>query len=219
MKLAIDTAGPVCSVALCHADRVYTRRSHEPRAHARHVLGLVDAVCRAANAQLAQVDTLLFGEGPGGLTGVRVAASVVQGFALALGARVVAVNNLDALATRIAHGLAPRTQLVLIQDAGAGSVCVRPYMVNDARAPNPTAQLEVTEPDAVALPGGPLVVAGGASDRVSLPSAAGWFEGRPTWAEARDLLSALDGGLARYVAPELAQPLYVRHPVDATITL
>ena len=217
--LAIDTAGPVCSVALSLAGRRLSRASAQPRAHARHVLAFVDDVLAEAGVTLAEVRTLAFGEGPGGLTGVRVAASVVQAFALTTGARIAAVSNLHALALRMARAVAPGVRLLVAHEAGAGAVCLQTYFARSQATLEVHDDRQVLMPDDIAWPEGALCVAGSGSGRLSLPAGCAWYQGAPSFADADDLLNAVDAGLARFVEPELAQPVYVRHPVDATITL
>ena len=99
--LALDTATEACSVALCH------RRSHHRRVTSRSTAGMpssilpmVDAVLAEAGVTLAQLDAIAFGRGPGGFTGVRLAASVAQGLAFGAGLGVVPVSDLAAVAQR-----------------------------------------------------------------------------------------------------------------------
>lgn len=217
--LALDTAGPVCSVALTVNGGVVERAVSGRRAHADHVLALVESVLSAGDVRLGDVQALVFGEGPGGLTGVRVAASVVQAFAFATGATILAVSNLDALAVRLASMLPSQVPLLVAHDAGAGAVCARRYLTGPGGTLSPAGRYVVLAPDQLVIDDARIVVAGGASERLVLPAGAAWLDGEPTFARAADLLAAVASGLARAVAPEDAQPLYVRHPVDATISV
>ena len=61
------------------------------RAHNEHVLGMLDELFGAASVQVADLDVVGFGCGPGSFTGVRIAAAVVQAIAVAANARVVPV--------------------------------------------------------------------------------------------------------------------------------
>jgi tRNA threonylcarbamoyladenosine biosynthesis protein TsaB len=100
MILALDTATQACSSALLTADRAITRELLTERGHAARVLPMVDAVLAEAGVELTEVSALAFGRGPGGFTGVRLAASVAQGLAFAAQLPVVPVSDLSAIAQR-----------------------------------------------------------------------------------------------------------------------
>lgn len=217
--LALDSAGARCSVCLAHDGVVIERALAQPRAHASHILGMVSQVLAEAGIELGQVSTLAYGEGPGALTGLRVAASVVQGFALVTGARIVAVSNLLALATRVGTTVAPGTRVVIAHEAGMGMVCVQSFDTAKAATVIARDKPAVVEPGDVSWPEGPLCVAGGGSARVALPAAAGWWGGAATLAHASDIVAAVAAGGGREVAIAQAQPVYLRHPVDGNITL
>jgi tRNA threonylcarbamoyladenosine biosynthesis protein TsaB len=216
--LAIDSAGPECSVALASGRRVIERVAGESRAYARHVLALIDEVLGEADLKLSHIDVLGFGEGPGGLTGVRVAASVVQGLAMATNSRVVAVSNLLASAYAVARDEREGMTVLVAHDAGAGAVCVQSFALRGDAVVALAAPAVVT-PENIEWPAGPLCVTGSGTAQLTLPAAAAWIGGAPQWASARDLMAVMQAGEARDVAAQDAQPLYLRHPVDAKITL
>ncbi|MFK8016158.1 MAG: tRNA (adenosine(37)-N6)-threonylcarbamoyltransferase complex dimerization subunit type 1 TsaB [Gammaproteobacteria bacterium] len=215
--LALDSAGALCSVCLAHDGQRIQRVANEPRAHANHILGLVSEVLNTGGIALEDVERLAFGEGPGGLTGLRIAASVVQGFALVTGARVVAVSNLTALAERVASGVAPGTGVLIAHEAGMGAVCAQWFDVMPEGKPVERSTPAVIEVDELTWPDGPLVVAGTGSGRLSLPVGCAWFEGEPTAASAADFILVLDRGGGREVSVAAAQPRYLRHPVDGKL--
>lgn len=98
--LALDTATEACSVALLVQGRMVAREMEFERGHAEHILPMVDAVLSEAGVRLAALDALAFGRGPGGFTGVRLAASIAQGLAFAADLPVVPISDLAAVAQR-----------------------------------------------------------------------------------------------------------------------
>jgi tRNA threonylcarbamoyladenosine biosynthesis protein TsaB len=97
--LAIDTATEACSAALLlPGDRVAARFELTERSHADLILPMIDEVLREAGLKLQELDGLAFGRGPGGFTGLRVAAGVIQGLAYGANLLVAPVSSLAALA-------------------------------------------------------------------------------------------------------------------------
>jgi len=101
--LAIDTSTDFCSVAASRDGELFSR--HEPAAQrqAEMILGMIDTVLAEAGLEFARIDGIAFGAGPGSFTGLRIAAGVAQGLALARGLGVVGVGTLLALADSVAE--------------------------------------------------------------------------------------------------------------------
>ena len=101
--LAIETASEACSAALliCDADsnqQIVSQIELTPRQHAKKILSMLDKVLEEGEIELNEVDAIAFGQGPGAFTGLRIAAGVAQGIALSVDKRVVPVSTLAALA-------------------------------------------------------------------------------------------------------------------------
>jgi len=97
--LAVDTSTEYCSAALIGArGNDALRCALAERSHADLLLPMIDELLSAAGWQIGDLDGLAFGRGPGGFTGLRLAAGVVQGLAFASGLRVAAVSSLEAVA-------------------------------------------------------------------------------------------------------------------------
>lgn len=96
--LAIDTSTDSCSVAACRGEALFSRSEPALQRQAERVLGMVEEVLAEARLGLEQIEGIAYGEGPGSFTGLRIAAGVTQGLALARGVGVVGVGSLLALA-------------------------------------------------------------------------------------------------------------------------
>lgn len=97
--LALDTATEACSAALWYDGEIVARRfERAPRRQAELILPFCQAVLDEAGLRSVQLDALAFGRGPGAFTGVRIAASVVQGIAFAVDLPVLPVSTLAAMA-------------------------------------------------------------------------------------------------------------------------
>jgi tRNA threonylcarbamoyladenosine biosynthesis protein TsaB len=96
--LAIETSTAACSAALCRDSEVLERYVLAPRQHAALILPMIESVLLEADIGVQQLDAIAFGRGPGAFTGVRIAASIVQGIAFAAELPVLPVSTLAALA-------------------------------------------------------------------------------------------------------------------------
>src|SRR5436189_100677 len=95
--LAIDTSTDFCSVAASRGEALYSRHERAGQRQAETILGMVDEVLAEARIELAQIQGIAYGAGPGSFTGLRIAAGVTQGLALARGVGVIGVGSLLAL--------------------------------------------------------------------------------------------------------------------------
>ena len=96
--LAVDTSTEACSAAALIGEEVIERYELAPRRHAELILPMVEAVLAEGGLTVQQLDALAFGCGPGGFTGLRIAAGVVQGIAFGADLPVVPVSTLAAIA-------------------------------------------------------------------------------------------------------------------------
>lgn len=96
--LAIETSSEWCSAAVWLDERVLSREERAGQRHSELILPMVDGLLRDATIELAALDAVAFGAGPGSFTGLRVACGVAQGLAFAAGVPVAEVGTLLALA-------------------------------------------------------------------------------------------------------------------------
>lgn len=150
--LALDTATENCSAALLIDRRVIARERLLEQGHAAQILPMVDEVLAEAGIALRTVDAIAFGRGPGGFTGVRLAASVTQGLAFGVGVPVVPVSNLRALAQRLLAADASVEHVIVCSDARMGEVYWGCFERGDGLAAL-VGDEQLSAPESVRLPG------------------------------------------------------------------
>jgi tRNA threonylcarbamoyladenosine biosynthesis protein TsaB len=97
-RLAIDTTGHTCSVALTIDEYIIERCIDTPKKHAEQILSLIQSLLDESNIAVSELEGIAFGRGPGSFTGLRIAASVAQGLAIANDLPLIPVSSLQALA-------------------------------------------------------------------------------------------------------------------------
>jgi len=104
--LAIDTTGEVGSIALVRGQEVIGEIVIESADGFAHVLfQQIERLLRTHEIAMNQIDAFASASGPGSFTGVRVGLTAAKGLAEATGRKVVAVSNLQALASCGTHAL------------------------------------------------------------------------------------------------------------------
>ncbi|MAK55815.1 MAG: bifunctional tRNA (adenosine(37)-N6)-threonylcarbamoyltransferase complex dimerization subunit type 1 TsaB/ribosomal-protein-alanine acetyltransferase RimI [Pusillimonas sp.] len=101
--------------------------SHEAQGHAEQVLPLAQRLLDKTGLSRRDLDAVVFGQGPGGFTGLRVACGVAQGMAYALGVPVVPVPTLQAIAAASGSVRSPSVCRVVVQDARMNELYVAAY--------------------------------------------------------------------------------------------
>jgi len=214
--LALDTATEACSVALCYQGQVFERYAVIPRLHAQRLLPMAQEVLAEAGITLSALDALAFGRGPGAFTGVRIAASVVQGLAFALERPVLPVSNLAALAQRAWREQGAR-QVACAIDARMGELYFACYHLegDDMRLLGTEA---VLPPAQAALPQGATGDWFGAGSGWAVEGAHQQIAGAKDPSllpHARDILHLAQAAWRRGEAlpADAAQPVYLRDKV------
>ena len=225
--LALETATEVCSVALLvqdsmHPGQLLARELPPGAGHSAHILSLVQAVLSDAALTLRQLDCIAFGRGPGGFTGVRLAASVTQGLAYGADLQVIAVSDLLAVAQQ-ALDLAPTAASVLVcNDARMQEVywtCATRGPSGLALAAGPeqvgppdTVQLQVELPGPVHAAGRGFAIWPQLQQRLGVLLTPGHADLLP---RAREIarLAAPQWAAGQGVGPDQAQPVYLRNDV------
>jgi tRNA threonylcarbamoyladenosine biosynthesis protein TsaB len=220
--LALDTATEVCSVALLLPEGLLVRELPPGPGHSAHILGLIQAVLAEAGLTLPELDCIAFGRGPGGFTGVRLAASVTQGLAYGAGLKVVPVSDLLAVAQQ-ALDLAPQARSVLVcNDARMQEV----YWTCATRGPAglavPAGAEQVGPPERVAVPADLAAPVLGAGRGFTVWPQLALHSGLPLAQIHADLLprareiarlAVAQWRAGGALGPEQAQPVYLRDDV------
>jgi len=96
--LAIEAATEACSAAVMVNGEIAEKYQVAPRQHNELILPMCESVLAEMEVSLQQLDVIAFGCGPGAFTGVRIAAGITQGIALAHDLPVASVSTLANLA-------------------------------------------------------------------------------------------------------------------------
>jgi tRNA threonylcarbamoyladenosine biosynthesis protein TsaB len=224
--LAFDTSTERMSIAVCDGARLW---QHEGPGGAQSSTTLIPAVMQLladAGLQLAQLDAIAFGRGPGSFTGLRTACAVAQGLALGAGVPVLPIDTLAALAeeARFAWqqanaGAALPPQLTALLDARMDEMYVQ-YFSLAGSLYRPLGPCTLVRPEALHSAEAGGLLAGNVfhvyADRLpALPEGSTTLTLLPTAAAMLRLAPALlAAGAAR--PADQALPLYVRDKVALT---
>lgn len=92
--LAIETATDACSVAVFVDGQYRERHEIAPRQHSQRLFGMLRELLPSGDLRTHGIEAITYGAGPGSFTGLRIAASAVQGLAYANELPAVAVSTL-----------------------------------------------------------------------------------------------------------------------------
>ena len=127
--LAFDTSTEALAVALQWAggQRVWNGEGGA-QASAR-LLPTVEQLLGEAGLELAGVDAIAFGQGPGAFTGLRTACAVAQGLAFGADKPVLAIDSLLIVAEdeRACQGFPPELEVAVAMDARMGQLYAARY--------------------------------------------------------------------------------------------
>jgi tRNA threonylcarbamoyladenosine biosynthesis protein TsaB len=148
--LAVDTTGETGSIALVDERGIAEEVTlHSPEGFAHVLFPAMEQLLGRQGLSLDSLDGFAAAAGPGSFTGVRVGLTAVKGLAEATGRKVVAVSNLQALASFGARALR-----AVVIDARRGEVYGAVY---DSALHAVCAEVVTTLPDWLAsLPKGEL---------------------------------------------------------------
>jgi tRNA threonylcarbamoyladenosine biosynthesis protein TsaB len=216
--LSADLASVALVCRGAHGDRWFEENARGGAESSANLLPTIEKLLARAELQIGDVAQLAFGAGPGAFTGVRTAAAVIQGIAVAAGLPVIPVGTLEALAFSVLAEHDFIQQVAAVTDARMGEV----YFAVYERTCQGAAMVELLAP-LVAPPEDVLQ----AYSRFLQPGAC--LVGTPGMLPHASCMGIERGMTARLAAelalhrPEaavdaaLAQPVYVRNKVAQTM--
>jgi len=100
--LSLDTSTTVCSVALHTDGRLLAcYELLAERSSSGMLTTLLRDVVRHTGHELAQIDAIAVGKGPGSYTGLRIGVSTAKGLCFALDKPLIGINTLQAMAKQV----------------------------------------------------------------------------------------------------------------------
>lgn len=94
MILCLETATPLCSVALCNdAGVISLKESDESKSHAAMITVYIEKILKEHNMKVSDLDAVAVSKGPGSYTGLRIGVSVAKGLAFGAGIPLIGVET------------------------------------------------------------------------------------------------------------------------------
>jgi len=156
--ISLESSATCSSVALLRYEggqsRLSEQVSHQANGHAEQLLPMLEQLLSSAGLERTDISGIVFGQGPGGFTGLRIAAGMAQGLGLGLGIPVFPVSSLLAVAETVRTGGAP-AWIVSLLDARMQEVFLASYRETGERE-----LVQVQAPCLIAAEQVPLWLAG-----------------------------------------------------------
>ena len=225
-RIALDTSTEAFSVAVEHGSQIIEHYELAPRQHGDKLLPSLDGLLKKLEVSMSDVSQVVFGQGPGGFTGVRIAVAAAQGLAFGIDANLLGVSSLQNIAFQAALA---RTEVALsvsrvvcAMDARMGEVYFAEFKIDEDGFPSLCGMEQVCHPSEVnSSEGSEPFVAVGSGWGVYESELCEALSGGPVHlfvdvfpgAKAALQLSRCSQFVGEAVAPELAVPVYLRNQV------
>ena len=128
--LFIDTATPLCAIALEHQGTLEVRILDDDRQHVEVLAAGVEQLLHEHGLSMADVQRVAVDRGPGLYTGLRVGVATAVALSDAVGAELVGVTSLELLAHG-AHAQGHRGNLAAIVDGRRGEVFFQAFELSE----------------------------------------------------------------------------------------
>lgn len=216
--LAIDTTGQGCHVGLYYQGQVKIFSDMSPQSHAKQILPMIEQLLTENSITQSQLSGIIYTQGPGSFTGVRIGVSVVQGLALALSIPTLGVSSLLALAWQ-GHLATGANHIAALIDARMGQVYWGYYQFgSNLNTTDRTDRDVLVASDAVQLHAETELLIGDIDARSSTIKLENIQQINQSTVSIEGLFSLVQTGLEQGFLSweaELALPVYLRHDVAA----
>ena len=198
--LAIEFSSDHRSVAVFGDDQLLAERTvREGRNTA--AVQLIEATLAAAKTERKQIECIAVGIGPGSYTGIRAAIALTQGWQIATGVQVQAVDSLEALALG-QHVAGARGEITFAVDAARGEFYLAKFELGEDGIRNlePTHLAKRSEYEALLAREQPIIG----------PSFAEKYSEASERFPSAEFVGRLAGRLTDFIEASELEPVYLR---------
>ena len=221
--LAVETSTDACSAALLIDEQVKQAFAIAPRKHTQLILNQIDSVLAEADIKINDIDAIAFARGPGAFTGLRIAAGLTQGIALACDIPAIAVSTLAAMAQQSFQRFQTEKMYVAL-DARMNQVYWGEYYINKGFAELQAEELVISpkdlakrnEADSVGIGSGWQAYQAALQERVQAKTTPDLQAIHPAAKQVAQL-AAEQYKQGNLLSAEQVQPVYLRNKVAQTL--
>jgi tRNA threonylcarbamoyladenosine biosynthesis protein TsaB len=211
--LAIETSTSKASVALCVNDVVLHETLESEKTQAQSLLPIIAELFEKAQIKTRDLDGIVFGQGPGSFTGLRIACSFAKGLAYGHNIPLIPVGGLAAIAYRTRQLYPQYNEIPILATLDAR---MQELYWGYFEATQLVSEDRLSAANALYLPNQvPYILAGVDFEPylAELPDKGLLQESFTVYPEATALLSLAQQGIFPMVASQDAKPKYVRNNV------
>lgn len=211
--LAIDSSTSRATLALACGEQRFYEQVEGQQTHAKILPELIDRLMVNAGLQVSCLDAIVFGQGPGSFTGLRVACSIAKGLAFPHQIPLIPVSTLAAIAFQAREQLQrPEAAVLALIDARMDELYWRADVLNQL------AEEAVNAPGDIELPKqGEWILAGLGFEHYlpkMNPELIDCLSSKiALYPEASAMLALAFAGKADKIPASAARPVYIRNKV------
>ncbi|MCF7530124.1 tRNA (adenosine(37)-N6)-threonylcarbamoyltransferase complex dimerization subunit type 1 TsaB [Neisseria lisongii] len=205
--LAVDTSTSCLSLALRAGGKTFLYHAEAGNKQSEQILPQIQTLFDEAGITAADLEALVYAQGPGAFTGLRIGIGVAQGLATPFATPLIGIPCLDA----VAYQCPQRPCVLAATDARMGEVF---YAWFDTAAHRRLSDYQVGKAEEIALPAA-AVFSDGIGNAFALPSPPP-FAGKPDMPTAAAYLDLAQSGRYPAVGAAHAELLYVRNKIALT---